>query len=895
MDTESPLPDPAVTPTPARPTHKHIRGLPPIPILTPAQLVFWVLISIFFHLLLVTFMVNKDAILQVVGIQPAAKEELKKTESSTSVDRIEEVVQDVREHQADLIRDKVKELVEVQKELAKADTAMIDQYKDFAQEMLDKSKDQTGESQEAAVKAQKEALAAQDEAAAAQKEMRQTAEALAQAGADQRPGLANQLAENKKKVQSAQDKVEAAQKAADAAQGDAAKSLTFAESAYTDAAKSQQDASKAQSEAGTTQQMAIVAQNDMGDLSKKITTTDEALKAREQKLNEAKEGVDRANQRLAESKASVDTANAKLAEQQTNMDTVTATGGNDKKAQKAAENAVKGAKKAADNATAQVGKTEKLVEQSKAALQKQQEAYDKALADAEAAPKAAVAQVDNVAQKQDAAQQKQEEALAAQTSTLEKVKQAQAKAAQDGAAGAPKTSAALDQAVAQAKPMEAPKDLKDASLGDLVKMATQAEDSSTELYREMRAAETATERQMTLDEARKITDVARPERSALDNELLTKKITTAEEAQAHTAAVKEAVQEIDSMISLAREIKNEVQGAPASLDAVKATATQTAALEAEAAQDYSERAKDLSELMRAAAAGETPTDPAGPHGPHHHTDPGAFYAPVAEQQANARNLATGNMMMATLAGGAPAQMGATLAGLGHEETGKALTKLAAAAAEAEKQGQGGMGAAGTAATASMENAGMSGISELSLNKDINAIHGRKVMKGDSPSSPWMYVDTWYIIGPFPNPSRQNIDKQFPPESVVDLDASYRGKDNRMVKWQFTQSDKAEIIPPNAEEYQIYYAYTELWFEEASDRWIAVGSDDYSKLWIEGMPVWKSGEQLKGWNPKEGYRKVHFKQGLNRILYRVENGWHATQFSLCINLQGPNLTQAQLSN
>ena len=35
---------------------------------------------------------------------------------------------------------------------------------------------------------------------------------------------------------------------------------------------------------------------------------------------------------------------------------------------------------------------------------------------------------------------------------------------------------------------------------------------------------------------------------------------------------------------------------------------------------------------------------------------------------------------------------------------------------------------------------------------------------------------------------------------------------------------------------------------------------------------------------EGLRKVHFKQGLNRILYRVENGWHSTDFSLVISLR-----------
>ena len=85
------------------------------------------------------------------------------------------------------------------------------------------------------------------------------------------------------------------------------------------------------------------------------------------------------------------------------------------------------------------------------------------------------------------------------------------------------------------------------------------------------------------------------------------------------------------------------------------------------------------------------------------------------------------------------------------------------------------------------------------------------------------------------------------------------------------------------EYAIYYAYTELWFDEACDLWVAIGSDDYSKVWIEDQLVWSSGKNLKAWQLNEGVRKVHFKQGLNRVLYRVENGNNITEFSLVVSL------------
>jgi len=122
-----------------------------------------------------------------------------------------------------------------------------------------------------------------------------------------------------------------------------------------------------------------------------------------------------------------------------------------------------------------------------------------------------------------------------------------------------------------------------------------------------------------------------------------------------------------------------------------------------------------------------------------------------------------------------------------------------------------------------------------------------------------------------------------PESVVDLDASYP-VDGGVVRWRFVQNAEPKVRPPDERSYSIYYAYTELWFDEEQDLWIAMGSDDYSKIWINGLPVWASGMQHKSWKPNEGYRKVHFKKGLNRVLMRVENGQFVCAFSLMLNTQ-----------
>lgn len=168
-------------------------------------------------------------------------------------------------------------------------------------------------------------------------------------------------------------------------------------------------------------------------------------------------------------------------------------------------------------------------------------------------------------------------------------------------------------------------------------------------------------------------------------------------------------------------------------------------------------------------------------------------------------------------------------------------------------------------------------------KEMNRDIGRQVVSEGGVAVEWMFIDTWYTIGPFPNPQRVNLNTKFPPETIINLGARYPGKDGRTVGWEFLQTNRAICVPLHDEEYAIYYAYTELWFEEATDLWITIGSDDKANVWINNLPVWISGDQLKTWRINEGLRKVHFQKGVNKILYRVENGWRGTAFSLGVQV------------
>jgi len=172
-----------------------------------------------------------------------------------------------------------------------------------------------------------------------------------------------------------------------------------------------------------------------------------------------------------------------------------------------------------------------------------------------------------------------------------------------------------------------------------------------------------------------------------------------------------------------------------------------------------------------------------------------------------------------------------------------------------------------------------------LPRDVPAVGARKLSPGGDPT-PWMYLNTWYTVGPFPNPNRVNIDREFPPDSLIDLDAACVGKDGRTIRWQFVQSDGPMVTPPNAEPYGIWYAYTEFHCDRPRDVIIALGSDDRGTLKINGVDVWISSKQLKAWDIDEVWRRVHFNEGVNRVLYRVENGWQSIGFSLILRLEEP---------
>jgi hypothetical protein len=176
---------------------------------------------------------------------------------------------------------------------------------------------------------------------------------------------------------------------------------------------------------------------------------------------------------------------------------------------------------------------------------------------------------------------------------------------------------------------------------------------------------------------------------------------------------------------------------------------------------------------------------------------------------------------------------------------------------------------------------------MDLGKKLPA-HGRKLISdGSLEQNNWMFVDSWYIVGPFPNPNREKIDYAFPPESSIekgiDLDAVYIGWDGKPVQWLFRMANALPVVPHRPMDAAIWYAYTEIYAETDQERLCIFGSDDYGKAWMNGEIIFMSGKTPHPWIPDRGIKKVQFKKGFNPVLFKLENAWGATGFSMCIFL------------
>ncbi len=179
-------------------------------------------------------------------------------------------------------------------------------------------------------------------------------------------------------------------------------------------------------------------------------------------------------------------------------------------------------------------------------------------------------------------------------------------------------------------------------------------------------------------------------------------------------------------------------------------------------------------------------------------------------------------------------------------------------------------------------------------------YGRKAGAGAAYADR-VYLDAWYLIGPFAGVGPASMARGYPPETVVDLDGVYRGQAGRLLQWQYVSGRAYPRVPPDSAENAVYYAYTEVYMERERDLWLLIGADDDSMLWLNERLVWQSGNEDKRWyrtpylnlkddiagmNLNEGRRRVHLRQGRNTVLLKLYNSVGLTFYSVLLAADRP---------
>lgn len=174
--------------------------------------------------------------------------------------------------------------------------------------------------------------------------------------------------------------------------------------------------------------------------------------------------------------------------------------------------------------------------------------------------------------------------------------------------------------------------------------------------------------------------------------------------------------------------------------------------------------------------------------------------------------------------------------------------------------------------------------------------GRIIGPG-GPYADRVYVNRWYLIGPFERKHGDAWLAPDPPEQAVILDAAYRGKDGRLLKWEYVDSASYPLVPPQPAEEAVYYGYTELMVDKEQDLTIWVGANDDAQLWLNDRLVWRGRKVAKAlfyrevddtgkshgrdYNFSEGKRVVHLRQGRNKLFFKLSNGLGFLFFSLVL--------------
>jgi hypothetical protein len=141
-----------------------------------------------------------------------------------------------------------------------------------------------------------------------------------------------------------------------------------------------------------------------------------------------------------------------------------------------------------------------------------------------------------------------------------------------------------------------------------------------------------------------------------------------------------------------------------------------------------------------------------------------------------------------------------------------------------------------------------------------------------PESLFPAETSWLVIGPFENLMNKGLTLAYPPETEINVSATYQGKWGD-VKWQKPydgvtdgQIDFISIFPPIMS--ALVYAIIDVISPDDRKVQLRISSDDGVKVWLNGRVVWISSSP-RSFKIDQDIVPIELEKGINRLLFKVD--------------------------
>ena len=130
---------------------------------------------------------------------------------------------------------------------------------------------------------------------------------------------------------------------------------------------------------------------------------------------------------------------------------------------------------------------------------------------------------------------------------------------------------------------------------------------------------------------------------------------------------------------------------------------------------------------------------------------------------------------------------------------------------------------------------------------------------------------WWVIFPFDNIDEKGFDTIYPPETEIDFNKEYIGKEGRKIGWYKTESRGENVFSNVPEDDVTGYALTYLESDRDQNYLLSLGSDDTIKIWVNDELVF-SKYVHRPLRRADDVIQLPISKGRNKILVKITNGY-----------------------